>query len=456
MQDEAGSAATGAFTFSPGLRAGYLAYQLVAHLLVPAALLLVLWRGQREPMYRRRLPDRLGLSRPGAPGAIWVFAASLGETRAVAPLVRELLARGHDILLTHSSPAGLAEGGRLFAAEIAAARLRQAYGPLDLHLAVRAFLRRHRPALGLVVESEVWPAQLVAARAQGVPMVVINGNLTARALARDSRGPGRLRLAFFRAFTLALTKSPAHVARYVAAGIAPAQVHDVGELKFDLPVDDAQIAAARRIGPTLRAGRAVLMIASSVEDEEEALVTILRRLFAGPAPAPLVIWVPRSPQRFAAVAARTAAEGWHTACRSALLDAGLALRDGAAPSQAPQVIVGDSLGEMDFYYALADLVFVGATLNDLGGHNIIEPLAQDKPVITGPSIYGIAFPAEEARAAGALRVLPDAAALGDELCRLFASTPDLATFRIAAQGFNTAHRGAARRSADLLEPLLAR
>lgn len=439
------------FRPSPGLRLGYALYQLAAHLAFPVLLGVVLLRSRREPMYRARLPERLGLSRPARPGAVWVFAASLGETRAASPLIREMLARGAHVLLTHSSPAGLAEGQRLFAAEITAGRVVQCYGPVDLGWAVRLFLARHRPRLGLVVESEIWPAQLFGAWRRGIPMAVINGNFTARALERDRRGPGRLRLAMFRAFSLALTKSPGHVARYVAAGLPPARVHDVGELKFDLPVDAGQIAAACALLPWLSAGRRVLLIASSVEAEEPALLEILLRLRTDLAVPPLVVWVPRSPQRFAAVAERTQAAGLRLARRSALLDAGFAPAGDTAP---PEVLIGDSLGEMDFYYALADLVFVGATLCDKGGHNIIEPLAQEKPVVTGPSIYGIAFPAHEARAAGALRVLPDASALGAEVARLLSSDAALAEFALAARGFNAAHSGAARRSADLLAPYL--
>lgn len=440
-----------AFRPAPGLWLGYGLYQIAAHLAFPLLLLMAILRSRHEPMYRARLPERLGLSRPSRPGAVWVFAASLGETRAASPLIRELMARGAHVLLTHSSPAGLAEGQRLFAPEIAAGRVAQCYGPVDLGWAVRLFLARHRPRLGLVVESEIWPAQLIGAWRRGIPMAVLNGNFTARALARDQRGPGRFRLAMFSAFSLALTKSPGHVARYIAAGLPPERVYDVGELKFDLPVDAAQIATAHRIAPRLAAGRGVLMIASSVEVEEPALIDILLRLREDLAAPPLVVWVPRSPQRFGAVAARLSAAGLRTARRTALFDATFAVKDDAP---APEVLVGDSLGEMDFYYALADLVFVGATLCNLGGHNIIEPLAQEKPVVTGPSIYGIAFPAQEAQAAGALRVLPDAPALAAEITRLFTADSTLAEFAQAARGFNAGHSGAARRSADLLEPYL--
>lgn len=441
------------FRPSPGLRLGYLLYQVIAHFLAPLLVALALLRSRREPMYRRRLHERFGFSRKARPKSVWVFAASLGETRAVSPLLRDLLDRGLDVLLTHSSPAGLLEGQRLFGPEIASGRIMQCYGPLDLALAVRVFLGRHKPRIGLIVESEVWPAQLMGAARCGIPMVIVNGNFTQRAFDRDRRGIGRLRLGFFRAFALALTKSPAHVARYVAAGIPPERVYDVGELKFDLPVNHTQIAAAHKVCAALAAGRRVFMIASSIEAEEDSLCKILDRLQTELSDPPLVLWVPRSPQRFGAVAQRLRSAGYRVSTRSSVLTENFSPSKGASPADV-QVLVGDSLGEMDFYYALADLVFVGATLTNMGGHNIIEPLAQEKPVVTGPSIYGISFPAEEARAAGALRVLADAGSLGTEIVCLFKNDVAMTEFQRAARGFNAVHRGAARRSADLLWPLL--
>lgn len=440
------------------LRLGYLAYQIVLHLGAPALLGLALARSLREPLYRAHLGHRFG-GAPRAPeGSIWVFAASLGETRAVSPLVRLLLARGETVLLTHASPAGLAEGRRLFADDITSGRLVQGYGPLDLFWTVRRFLSRQRPRAGLIVESEIWPAQLFEARRAGVPMVIVNGAYTERAAQRDRRGAGRLRGGLFPGFSMALTKSEAHAARYRAAGLPAAAVRNPGELRFDLPMNRAQIAAAGPVAAELREGGArVLTLASSVEGEEAALLAMVRSLQQRMQPAPRVVWVPRSPQRFAPVLGALRAAGVKAEARSALFDEHLALRPGAESRlRAAAVLVGDSIGEMDFYYALADAVFVGATLVDHGGHNIIEPLAQERPVLTGPSTYGIAFPAREAADAGALRILPDAAALEAEIAALFSDPARLGAFSACARGFNAGHSGAAARSLAALEPFLER
>ena len=426
-----------------GLRLAYLAYQGLLHLLLVPVLGLFLWRSRKEPLYRASLGQRFGRAPKIAPGAVWVFAASLGETRAVSPLVRALLDAGHRVLLTHSAPAGLSEGARLFQRDIDSGRLVQAYAPLDLFWAVRLFLRGTRPAVGLVVESEIWPGMLFEAERAAVPMIQVNGNYAERSFRRDQRRWGGLRLQLFRGFRHVLTKSEAHRARYLGTGLPASRVHLVGELKFDQASDPAQAAAADRLMRDWPKARKTLLIASSVADEEDALLHLVADLLrdAPLTPAPLIVWVPRSPQRFDAVAQALVQAGYRVARRSDCLDADLA---GAVPAEC-EVLVGDSLGEMNFYCQLADLVFVGASLNGHGGHNIIEPLALGRPVVMGPSIFGISFPAHEAEAAGAFESLPDAAALTRRVRAILSDEAELAHMSTCARDFNRQHLGAAQR-----------
>lgn len=427
----------------------YALYQFVAHLLLPVALAVFLLRSRREPLYRAHLGERFGGGPATRSGAVWIFAASLGETRAASPVIERLLAEGHTVLLTHSSPAGRIEGKRLFGASIDAGRVVQSYVPLDVFWAVRRFLGRYRPRLGLIVESETWPGLLMEARRVRIPMLQINGNLTDATVARDIGGPGAVRLWFLRLYTLILTKSGPLRQNYLAAGVAEDRIVIVGELKFDQSRDERQIAAASALRPSLSPDRPVFMIASSVEDEEPALDRLVAHLLALPQP-PLVIWVPRSPQRFDAVADRVAALGLRAVRRSRVIDT--AFRGTIPPDT--QILVGDSLGEMSFYYGLSHLVFVGASLTEHGGHNIIEPLAQGRPVVMGPSIYGIRFPAEEAAVAGAFESLAGIDALIARTTELLSAPAALAAMAARAEAFHARHTGAADRTMTALAPYL--
>ena len=404
------------------------------HLLVLPAVCLAVLRARKEPGAAARLGERFGGGDTGPSGAIWVYAASLGEVRSAAPLIGRMLAGGRAVCLTVQSPAGRAAGERLFGDAIRDGRLTLRWVPLDLSWAMARFLRRLRPAMGVVMVNEIWPAQLLVARRLGVPMAMADGNVTERTVRRAG-----VRTELLRQFRTIATKGERYRDRYAALGVDPGRVAVVGEVKFDLVPDPALVAAGRKLRDRWAGEGPVLLIASSVEAEEAALMALVRDL------GHRAIWAPRSPQRFGAVAEALAAAGVTVARRSELGD-GLAGDPGAAT-----VILGDSVGEMAAWYAAADLVFVGATLADHGGHSVVEPLAAGLPVLVGPSVWGIEFPAREAAEAGALAILRDAEALAAEAARLLRDRAALKAMADRAAAFAAGHRGAAERTMQALD-----
>lgn len=415
-------------------RALYVLTQVLAHLLLPVLAGALILRARKEPGHLSHLSHRLGPGPTGGTGAVWIYAASLGETRAASPLIRRLRAEGHRVILSHQSPAGLAEGWRLFPDDPG---ITHRYVPADLFWAIRLFLKRARPAALIVLEIELWPAMLIETARQGVPVVMANGNLLPRAMRTGwLRGQvNRLYLLFSAIFT----RDEAYRDRYLQLGVAPQRVRSVGELKYDQWIDPAQVRMGRDLRARWPGASRVLMVASSVEAEEPVLLPMIRRLLAADAGLRLV-WVPRSPQRFDAVAGALRDAGLKVARRSGL-EQGMtgALADA-------QVLVGDSIGEMNAYYPMADLVFVGASLVDHGGHNIMEPMALGLPVVMGPSIFGIAFAAEPAARAGAFESLPDAGRLERRIAELLADPHALGRMAEAALGFAATRTGAAERT----------
>lgn len=426
--------------------------QLLAHLALPLVGLALVWRARKEPAHLHHLSQRFGLGPVGPRGAVWIYAASLGETRAVSPLIRHLLAAGHSVLLTHQSPAGLAESARLFGSD---PRVIRRYVPADLFWAVRLFLWRARPRALLVAEIELWPAMLRETTKAGVPVVMVNGNLLTQSMTprRGLRGVlQRWILGHYGMFDRILTRTPDYCDRYVSLGVDPDRVAVVGELKYDQWIDPGQVATGRRLRAQWPAPAPVLMIASSVKDEEPALLALVQGLVSRPGLQALrVIWAPRSPQRFDAVAQALTEAGLQVARRSSM--GALATAD--LPPGA-QVLLGDSTGEMNVWYPMADLVFVGASLTGDGGHNIMEPMALGRPVVMGPSIYGIAFAAEPAAAMGAFTSLPDAAALEQHIATLLADRAALDHMATAAAAFSATQTGAAARTVEALHSVLRR
>ena len=366
-------------------RVAYFIYQIAYHFALPLIGLLALWRARKEPGHLYNVSHRWGLGPVGATGGIWVYAASLGEMNAARPLVQEFLNDGHHVLLTHLSPAGFDRGVQQFGNN---PRVTHLYMPFDCFWTVQLFLRRAKPALGIVLEIEIWPAMLIEADRLSIPMFMANGNLLPNRMKRLQTWR-RHGLYLYRLFDHIFTRSQDYVERYIDAGVRPENVSIAGELRFDTQPDSALLAFGRDLRQTWNT-TFTFMIASSVKGEEIILLKIVAD-FLKAAPQARVIWVPRSPQRFDAIADLLHSCEIPYSRRSQIID------NIQAKSK---VLIGDTLGEMDLYLGLADVVFVGASFTDMGGHNIIEPLSAGCPVIMGPSTYGIDFIARPAQQAG--------------------------------------------------------
>lgn len=424
----------------------YILYQVVFLFVLPFAFFRFFRLSRHEPEYAQFLSHRLGAGPVADRDAIWVFAASLGETRACSPVIDELLERGHAVSLTTNTAAGLKEARELYAD--VDDRIVVRYAPLDFFPFLLAFLARQRPSIGMVVESELWPGYLLLTRWMGVPMVHINGNLLDISVDRDLNMLGGLRLEYLRLYHAITTSTETYKARYVRGRVDPERVFLVGDLKFDQRVNRHHLAAGETQRALWSPDAPVIMIASSVEDEEDLFLEFVKCVLAHET-APKILWAPRSPGRFDAVTGKLA-DLDEVVRRSEALDAGL---DGVLPTDA-RILAGDSIGEMNFYYQMSDLVIVGATFAPLGGHNIIEALVLKRPVATGPSIYGITFPAEDAAEAGALYIAEDIDDLTNEVRLLLSDDQALKAFRERAASFAEAHYGASRRTLESIAGLL--
>ncbi len=417
------------------VRAGY---SWLLRALAPAYFARLWWRGAREPLYRAAWNERLGLfDGAAAPGRVWIHAVSLGETRAAAILLQELREQipGMRLLLTHGTATGREAGRALLQPGDA-----QAWLPYDTPGAVRRFLQRHRPALGVLMETEIWPNLLLATREAGVPMVLANARLSAKSMARGLRLRALLQPALA-GLTRTLAQTDADALRLREAGVVAVQV--AGNLKFDLDPDPALLARGRGWRQAL--DRPVVLMASSREGEEAPLLAAWSRL---PAPRPLLLIVPRHPQRFDEVAAMAAAALPQVLRRSAFAD-------GPPPLAAhADAWIGDSIGEMPLYYALADVALLGGSFEPLGGQNLIEAAACGCPLLMGPHTFNFAAAAEDAIAAGAARRVADLETAVAQAVALSGSDERQA-MAARAVAFSQAHRGAAERMAVAIAGLLA-
>ncbi|WP_343628308.1 3-deoxy-D-manno-octulosonic acid transferase [Roseateles sp.] len=414
-------------------------FSTVLRLGSPAYLLRLFLRGRVEPLYKARIGERFGFGPAIAPGSVWVHAVSLGETRAAVALIDQLRRDrpGMRLLLTHTTATGR-EAGRALLRE----GDEQRWLPFDTPGAVRRFLRRTKPAVGVLMETEIWPNLQHEALRAGVPMVLANARLSARSLRRGEKFKALLAPAV-RTLRLALAQSAEDADRLRQAGVADVRV--CGNLKFDLQPDEALIARGRAWRAELN--RPVLMLAVSREGEEAAMLAAWKRAAAERAAAgsPLLLIVPRHPQRFDEIAAMVSDAGLVLARRSAF-----GSQEQATPPLSARVVdvwLGDSMREMALYYGLADVALLGGSFEKLGGQNLIETAACGVPLFMGPHTFNFAEAAELSLAAGASRRVDTLPTALREALALIMRPQERDAMARAATEFASAHRGAAARMA---------
>lgn len=401
-------------------------------------------RAQQEPGYAEAVPERFGHYEPADLGAegrgqwLWVHAVSLGETRAAAILLKALRAQcpSLKLLLTHGTATGRAEGTKLLQPGDV-----QVWQPWDSLDATRRFVRQFQPAAGVLMETEIWPNLLAACREAGVPVALANARLNAKSLAGAQRWAA-LSLPAYQSLSAIWAQTEDDAARLRQLGV---QVQGVfGNVKFDVVPDAQQLAQ----GHLWRAAsdRPVVLLASSREGEEALWLQALQAARSDPSAQGLaaVQWliVPRHPQRFDEVQQLIAGAGLTVSRRSQW-------QAGHSPAAA-DVWLGDSMGEMPLYYALAHAGLLGGSFERLGGQNLIEAAACGCPMLLGPHTFNFAEAAEQACAAGAALRVADMAAAVQQATALVHNTTQLAAMQQHALAFAATHRGAAQATAQVV------
>jgi 3-deoxy-D-manno-octulosonic-acid transferase len=406
-------------------------YSAALYVLVPVTVYHLIWRGFRQREYFQRWNERYAAYRDEPHAAtVWVHAVSVGEVNAAAPLVDALRATRPDLqlLVTTITPTGSARVRALWGSGV-----EHVYLPYDLPGAVTRFLAHYRPRLALVLETELWPNLLFGCRDHGVPAYIVNARLSERSL----RGYRVLRPLVARALrTLrgVLAQSDADGARFERLGATRASIAVTGNLKYDIAADPripGFVADFRQ-----RMGARQAWIAASTHGEEEAAVIAIHQRLRMRWPDLLLLWAPRHPERFKPVAQAAVDAGWRVATR----------RLTHSPDHDDAVFVIDTLGELMLFYACAEVAFVGGSLQDIGGHNLLEPAAVGTAIVTGPHLHNFSDIAAQLEQANALRIGADAQAVGDDIAALLEDTEARVRMTTAAHALVEQGRGTLQRT----------
>lgn len=417
-------------------------YTLLFHLALPLVAVRLLWRARRAPAYRQRIAERFAVGLPDfQTGGIWVHAVSVGESIAAAPMIRQLMARYPHlpVTVTCMTPTGSERIKALFGDSV-----QHCYLPYDLPWAASRFLQRLQPKLAVVMETELWPNHIHQCARRGIPVALANARLSERS-ARGYARFARLTRPMLAELSLIAAQTEVEAARFRQLGANEPSVQVTGSIKFDLSIDPAlpeRAAALRQQWNT--ATRPTWIAASTHAGEDEIVLAAHRQLLTERADA-LLILVPRHPERFGSVYALCRQQGLATVRRS--------LQE--PPQSDSCVVLGDTMGELLFMFALADVAFVGGSLVPTGGHNLLEPAALGRPVLTGPHLFNFLDIAAQLRDAGALTEVADADELASQVKALWDDPGRAEQARAAGYAVLKNNQGALERLLAALERLLA-
>lgn len=377
-------------------------YSFLMYLLTPYMLLRLWWKGRQLPAYRHRILERFVLNdRQDIQVDIWVHAVSLGEVIAATPLIDALLAKQWTILVTTMTPTGAERVKARFGEKVI-----HQYVPYDLPGVTKRFFKRTKARVGLIVETELWPNMIHYAYKAQMDLFLVNARLSERSY----QGYRKVKFLFkpvLNQFNAILAQSEDDAKRFRVLGAAESKVIVFGNMKFDLQTQNINTDLFLELKACWGSERVVVMVASSHEDEEQLVLSRLKKLQAGIANMILLI-APRHPERFQKVYQLSAQLGFNTGLRS----------QKETLNTENEVVILDSLGELLGFYQISDYAFVGGSLVPVGGHNVLEPIAMKVPVLSGTQVYNFKTICRDLQDAQAIELVENADILIERIIAL--------------------------------------
>tara|TARA_R110000744_G_scaffold299518_15_gene408934 strand:+ start:3312 stop:4610 length:1299 start_codon:yes stop_codon:yes gene_type:complete len=419
-------------------------YRLLFLLLTPLLLVVLLLRSINHPAYRQRLLERLGiLEKHFEPKGIVVHAASVGEIIALKPFISQLLICNPDIPVTVTTftPTGSAQVEKLFADKV-----QHCYLPLDNIISTTLFLKRLKPKAIVFMETELWPNLIAQCKSNQIKLLLVNGRLSDKSM-RSYQKLAWLITPAIQSFDRILTQSQVNQENYIAMGAPPEMCKLSGNLKFDVSLNNDVVAKQRELNSLMTEKRKIWLIASTHPGDEALALNAFEHVKQQDSKALLII-VPRHPERFEQVAKLAQEAGNHVLKRS----------QNQLVSLNTQVWIIDTLGELLAACSLADVVTMGGSFSDIGGHNPLEPALFQKPVIVGPNMSNFKeILVQLMSAQGIVQLVENEdmpRALANEVLRLFTDETSAQILGSNSYKVVKANQGATTQSLTALQNLL--
>lgn len=394
-------------------------YSMLFYMALPVVTGRLYWRARKAPAYKQRIGERFAFNLANIkPHGIWIHAVSVGESIAAAPMINALLEAHPElpITITCMTPTGSERIKSMFGD-----RVQHCYMPYDAPCIAKRFLKKLQPKLAVIMETELWPNHIYYCHKMNIPVVLANARLSERS-AKGYAKFSKVTRPMFESINWIAVQTQTEAKRFIELGALAENVAVIGSIKFDINVEAELTKKANELRKKWQSTARPTWIAASTHAGEDEIVLEAHRQLLAQHPNALLILVPRHPERFNEVYELTA-KHFKAVRRSAQ----------TLVTQQTQVLVGDTMGELLFLYALADIAFVGGSLVDTGGHNVLEPVALHKPVICGPHLYNFQEITNQLADANALAIVNNSQELFLQLKRLF---EDQALMEQMVQGGN--------------------
>lgn len=412
-------------------------YTIIFYFLIPFMVLRLLWRGIKEPPYRQRIYERFAFFKGFNKKSIWIHAVSLGESIAVTPLIEVLMEKypQYQMVVTTTTPTGSQHIQKTFNDQVF-----HVYAPYDAPVLVKCFLRKIKPIAAIFVETELWPNTLHLCRQKSIPTLLFNGRLSDRSCARY-RKVGSVAAQMLQYFSKIIAQTELDAKNFISLGAQLEKISVTGSVKFDISVAEKYINKGKALRQQLGEQCPVWIAASTHEGEEEIILAAHQRIRQH-VPNAILILVPRHPNRFEHVF-ELCQQRFKTSRRSE-----------NNISSSTEVFVGDTMGEMLLFYAASDVAFVGGSLVEVGGHNMLEPAALHKPIFSGKCVINFLLISDMLIKAQGMQLVDDAVQLADGVVELLQDSNQCKQMGMNAYSVIEKNRGAFARQLAIVESVI--
>lgn len=417
-------------------------YNFLIHLILPLLPLRLLWKSRKNSNYRKRMLERFGLGNlPIIDSSIWIHAVSLGEAISAVPLIKDLMCAypRTKIVVTNMTPTGAQRIQEIFKSN---PQILQLYIPYDYPFAIKRFLRHLRPKILILMEAELWPNILRLTAKKNIPIIIANACLSERSV-KNYKKFGVFIQPILKYLTCVATQSKLDAERFATIGVTKEKILITGNIKFDIQVKNTIYEQAKKLRDSWGMDRPVWVAASTHAGEEEKILSTARMVLQQ-TPNSLLVLIPRHPERFNQVFALCKKEQFNVVRYSA--DQGY--------SNDINIILGDVMGQLLLFYAACDIAFVGGSLIRWGGHNLLEPAALAKPVLSGPNLSEFREISQLMSDTGGLITVENEAMLANTIIKLFGDKNLCAQIGCAALDAVETHRGATKKILEQIKKLI--